>query len=361
MMGNFSSFSKVFLSPSCRCLPASGSFLMPLIRIHWAPACAGVTHKAFHALMTGVAILVVNTAGGQAYPTKPIRIVAAETGGSSDYAARVIAQGLTASLGQPVIVQNRGGSVVIQAELVTKAPPDGYSLMLNGSTIWLHPFLQDKAPYDPLRDLSPVTLATRSPNILAVNPAVAVKSIAELLVLARAKPGELNYGSGLAGGSNHLAAELFKSMAIVNIVRVTYKGTGPALTALVSGEVQLMFAPAGSVVPHAKSGRLRALAVTSAQPSALIPALPTIAASGLPGYEAVSMLGLFTTTGTPTAVTSRLEQEVARIVNAADVREKFLSVGMETVGSTREQLGTIVKADMSRMGKVIRDAGISGE
>ena len=232
-------------------------------------------------LAIGMAALGTGTACGQNYPTKLVRIVTAAAGSANDWSSRVIAQELTASLGQPVIVENRGG---LGAEVVAKAPPDGYTLLVYGGAAWLLPFLRDNVPWDPLRDFAPVTLALTSPNIVVVHPSLPVKSIKELIALARARPGELNYAAGTIGASPHLSTELFNAMARVKFVRVGYKGTGPSVIALMGVGVHLMFAGLGSVAPHIKTGRLRALAVSSAQPSALAPDLPTVA-SFLPGYE----------------------------------------------------------------------------
>jgi tripartite-type tricarboxylate transporter receptor subunit TctC len=197
-------------------------------------------------------------------------------------------------------------------------------------------------------------------NVLVVNPATPVKSVADLIALAKAKPGELNYGSSGTGASNHFAGELFRAMAGVNIVRINYKGAGPALTALFAGELQLMFPTAGAVTPHVRSGRVRALAVTSAEPTALFPGVPTVAAF-LPGYESISIYGVFAPAKTPRTVIDKLNGEIVRFLNRADVKEKFFNAGMETVGGPPEQLAATVKSEMARMGKLIKDAGIRGE
>ena len=298
---------------------------------------------------------------GQDFPSKPIRIVASDAGGAGDLAARVIAQGLTASLGQPVIVDNRGGSGVVAAEYVAKAPPDGHTLLFYGSTIWVLPLLQAGLPYDPVRDYAPVTIVASAPNILVVYPQLPVKTVRDLIALAKARPGELNYSSGITGAATHLAAELFKSMARVNIVRVSYKGDAPAINDLLGGQVQLTFGTVSSVGQHLKSGRLRGLAVTSSQPSALMPALPTVAASGLPGYESGSIYGMYAPVKTPATIINRLNQEVARYVKTSEIRERFFNAGTETVGSTPDQLSATMKSEMTRLGKVIKEAGIRAE
>ncbi len=294
----------------------------------------------------------------QNYPSRPVRILTAEPGGVTDFAARLIAQGMTISLGQQVIVENRG--VTSSAESAAKATPDGYSLLALGSSVWIGPLMQ-KMPYDPVKDFSPITLTTTSPNILVVHPAVPVTSIRELITLAKARPGELNYASATIGSISHLGGELFKVMAGVNIIRIAYKGTGQALNDVIGGQVQLMFPNAGSGLPHVKSGRLRALAVTSATPSALLPDLPTVAASGVPGYEASSMTAMFAPARTPDALIKRLNQQITRIVSGADVKKKLLDSGVEPAAGPPEQLASTVKSEMARFGKLIKDARIRDE
>ena len=211
------------------------------------------------------------------------------------------------------------------------------------------------------RSFLPVTLATRSPNILVTHPSVPVANVRELVAYAKAHPGALNYASGTVGSTNHLAAELFKALAGVNSARVGYKGSGFAVNDLIGGQVQLMFATTGSIAPHVKSGRLRALAVTSPQPSPLAPGLPTIGASGVPGYEAVTMYGLYAPAKTPAAIVARLQQDAARFLQTAEIRDKLFGAGVETVGSTPAEFAAEIRADIARLAKVIRDAGIRAE
>jgi tripartite-type tricarboxylate transporter receptor subunit TctC len=310
-------------------------------------------------LALAAALCCAGAAFAQAYPAKPIRIVVTGVGSGGDFAARLIALGVSPALGQQIIVDNRG-SGNMPAEIVSKSPPDGYTLCLSASPLWITPFLRP-TPYDPLRDFAPVTLVVTAPNILVVHPSLPVKSVKELLGLIRARPGALNYATSGIGGSSFLAAELFKSMARADMVRVNYKSGGLALTELMSGEVQLYFANAGNVAPHMKSGRLRALAVTSAQPSALLPGLPTVAAGGLPGYEVVSVQGIFAPARTPEAVVARLNQEIVPFLRRADVKDKFFAAGMEPLGSPPAALADTVRSEMSRLGNVIKAAGIALE
>jgi tripartite-type tricarboxylate transporter receptor subunit TctC len=301
-----------------------------------------------------------NGQNSQPYPNKPIRMVTAEVGAGGDFVARMIAPGLAERFGQQLIVDNRGGSGVIPIDIVAKAPPDGYTLLVFGSAFWLLPFLQTVA-YHPVNDFAPVTLAVTTPLLLVVHPSLPVKSVKELIAWAKAKPGELNYASGISGSATHLPAELFKSMTGVNLVRVAYKGGGPALNALIGGEVQVMFATASSASPQVNAGRLRALAVTSARPSALFPELPTVAASGLPGYDAASIMCVFTPAKTPAALISQLHGEIVQVLNKPELKERFIRAGSEVVASTPAQLAAAMKADMATMSKVIKDAGIRAQ
>ena len=309
------------------------------------------------AFSAGIMLLISGIAAGQSYPSRAIRIIASEPGGGNDFAARVIAQGISAPLGQQVIVDNRPAGVVA-IEPAAKAQPDGYTLLLYSNGLWTLPFIQN-VPYDVIRDFAPITLAVRAPNILAVHPSLPVKTVKDLIALARARPGELNYASGSTGSSPHLSAELFNSMAGVRIVRINYKGSGPAVSALVGGQVQLMFATAGAAEPHLRSGRLRGLAVTSAEPSALAPGLPSVAASGLSGYESDTPYGVYAPAKTPEVVINRLNQEIVKFLARPDVKEKFFGAGFDIVASTSERFAAAMKADIVRMAKLVKDAGIA--
>ena len=310
-------------------------------------------HLVVWMFFVGVMAIGADVVFAQDYPGKPIRIITSGVGGNSDFDARQIAQEISGPLGQPVIVDNR--TSMLAAELVAKAPPDGYNLHVS-STLWIAPLLQ-KTPYE-MSDFSPISMIETQANIVIVHPSLPVKSIKELIALAKARPGALNYGSGATGGSTHLGVELFKSMAGVNIVRIQYKGSGPVIPALIGGEVQLTIQDVGNVVPQMKSGKVRALAVTSAEPSALAPGLPTVAASGLPGFEAIGQTGIFAPAKTPAAIIKRLNQEIVRFLNRADVKERFLAFGEEVVASSPEQLAATIKSDVAKWGKLIKDAGI---
>ena len=311
--------------------------------------------------LAAAAVLLAGLAAAQpysSYPSKVVRIQTTEAGGYPDAVARLLAQGLSASLGQQVIVENRAIAAV---ELVAKAPPDGYTLLFYTSVLWLSPYLRDGVTWDPLRDFAPVMLATQSPNIMVVHPSLPVKSVRDLIALAKARPGELNYSTSSPGSGNHLAAELFRVMAEVKVVRINYKGTGSALNSLASGEVQLSFPSAGSVLPHLRAGRVRALAVTSAQPSALAPELPTVAAAGLPGYEATAFNGLLAPAKTPPAVITKLNQDAVQILRRTEVKERIFNGGGEVVGGTPDEFAATMRLEMAKWGRVIREAGIRGE
>ncbi len=310
----------------------------------------------------GMAVLFLSNSAilcAQNFPAKPIRIITAEAGGGVDLISRLISQGAGPLLNQQILVDNRGGAGgALAGEAVAKAPADGYTLLLYGSAIWLAPFLRSNVPYDPVRDFAPVTLSARAPNIIVVHPSLPVRSVKDLIALAKARPGELNYGSASSGSSSHLAPELFKSMAGVNIVRIASKGTGIALNDVLSGQIHLRIPNAASVAPQIKAGKLRGLAVTSPVPSALFPGMPTVAASGLPGFESGTIAGIFAPAKTPQPVISRLNQEIVRALAQPDIKEKLFNAGVEAVGSSPEQLSITVKSEMTRLGKIINDAGI---
>ncbi len=313
-------------------------------------------------MMLGGGLIITSVSAGEnstAYPFKPLRVVASSAGGSADSVARLLGLKIAANLGQPLVIDNRGGSGgIVAAEIVAKAPPDGYSLLIYGSTLWIGPLMRDKSTYDVARDFAPVTMTGSSISVLVVSPALSVKTVPQLIALAKAKPGTLNYGAAGTGSTGHLAAELFKAMAGVNIVRINYKGNAPVLTDMIAGQIQLTFGIGPAVEPHVRSGRLTALAITSAQPSPLLPGVPTIASTGLPGYEAVSYQGLFAPAKTPVAIIEMLNHEIVRALKLQDVKERMLSMGVEPVGSTPQQLAATIASEISRMGKVIKDAGI---
>ena len=303
----------------------------------------------------GMMVFAAGMVSGQSYPTKPIRIVTVGYGSNTDLATRLIAEAVTGGLGQRMIVDNRG---IIAPEIVAEAPPDGYTLLHYTNPLWLMPLFRDNVRWDPVRDFSPITQTLTSPNVLVVHPSVPVSTAKELIAFAKARPGQLNYGSSSTGAGNHVAAELFKAMAGVNIARISYKGAGTAVIDLLAGQLHLMFPAAGSVMPHVKSGKLRALAVTSAKPSALVPGLPPLAASGLPAYESSSVAGLFAPAGTPEAIINRVNQEVVRVLNRTEIKKRLFNAGIEAIGSSPAELAGTIKSEMGTMEKVIKVAGL---
>jgi tripartite-type tricarboxylate transporter receptor subunit TctC len=308
----------------------------------------------------GCALLTtfVTATHAQNYPNRPIRLVTSGVGGGNDIIARVLAQAMAAGLGQPVIVENRGSGVQ-PGDVVAKAIPDGYTLLAGSGGLWQLPLLQP-APTSIFTDFAPISLLARAPVILVVHPSVAATSVKELIALAKAKPGVLNYSTGATGSTSHLSPEMFKAMAGISMVRIPYKSGATEIADLIGGQVQLAFGTAASVMPHVKSGKLRALAVTSAQPSAMYPGLPTIAET-LPGYAMGSIYGLLAPAKTPVAIIKRLNQEVVRFVGLPETRERLLSIGVEAVSSTPEEFTTQIKSDVARIGKVIKDAGIKAD
>jgi tripartite-type tricarboxylate transporter receptor subunit TctC len=294
-------------------------------------------------------------AGAQAYPTKPVRLVTSEPGSALDLTGRILAQGLTTSLGQQVIVDNRRNA----PDQVAIAPADGYTLLVFGASLWVVPFLQKVAVTQ--RDFEPITLAVSTPNLLVLHPRLSAKTVQELTALAKAKPATLNYGSSLSGGTPHLAAEMYKAMAGIDLVRIAYKGVAPAMNDLLGGRIDLMFPTVPSGMPHVKGGKLRALAVTSTKPSQLAPGLPTMAESGLPGYEMLAVFGLFAPTKVPAAIINRLHRDTVQYLNQPETVQRFLAAGSEVVASTPQQFAAFIKKDADRLGKLIKDQGIKDE
>ena len=303
------------------------------------------------------AVPVADVAWGQSYPARPIRFLTTGLGGSTDLAARTVAQGLTDSAGWSVVVDNRG-STIVASDMVSKAAPDGYSILVITDGLWRGPLFQ-KMPFDPVKDFAPITLVSRSPNILVVHPALPVKSVKELIALAKARPGELNYGAGAIGASTHLSSELFKVMAGVNIVHVPYKSTGGAVIPLISGQLQLMFGTTGTVMTHIKSGKVRALAISTAQPSPLAPDLPTVAVAGnLPGFESAATAGVFGPAGLAPTLVKRLHEEIGRVLLRPEVKERFFNQSVDIVGASPQETAAFVKSDMATTARIIKEARI---
>lgn len=307
-----------------------------------------------------VAAIMACAAGmicAQDFPGKPLRIYTSPAGGGGDFAARTVAQGIAGPLGQSVVVDNR--VTLLANELASKAAPDGYSLLASGGSLLIYPLLY-KAPFQ-TADLAPISQITREVSILAVHPSLPVKSVRELVALAKARPGELNYSMVASGSANQLAGELLKAMGGISIVSVAYKGSAATVTAVIGGEAQLTMADPVVILPHAKSGRLRALGVSSAKPSPLAPGLPTISESGLPGYEMEGMTSLYAPAKTPVSIINRLNQEVVRALNQPEARERMLNGGVESAPTSPAELAAIMKNEIAKAAKLIKDAGIKGD
>jgi tripartite-type tricarboxylate transporter receptor subunit TctC len=297
------------------------------------------------------------------YPNRTIRlIVPASPGGGTDFTARLIAQRLSALLNQSVVVENRAGaSGNIGAELVARAAPDGYSLVMPITSFPMNPSLFKKMPFDTERDFAPVALASVAPLYLVVNPSVPANSVAELIALAKAKPDALNYANSGRGTSAHLAGELFKRMAGIEMTSLPYKGGGPAVIDLIAGQVQVYFSTIPAAIAHVQAGKLRGLAVTSSKRVEQIPNVPTVAESGLPGFEVVGWFGIFAPAGTPAPIISRLSTEINRILKEPQTRDQFAGHGLVPGGGTPEELGTFLKTELNRWGTLIRSIGINPE
>jgi tripartite-type tricarboxylate transporter receptor subunit TctC len=297
------------------------------------------------------------------WPSRPVRIIVPQSpGGLTDLTARLIAPRLSERLAQAVVVDNRpGAGSLVGTDLVAKAAPDGNTLLVVPSSITIIPSIYKQVPFDPVRDFAPVTTLTSYPNLIVVHPSVPANTMRELIALAKAKPGTLNYASGGAGTPTQLGPELLKSMAGIDIVHVPYNGGGPAITALLGAQVQLYFGPIATVVQLVRGGKLRALAVTSAKRTPVAPEVPTVAESGVPGFDQTTWNALLAPARTPPAVVARLYDEVQGILKQPAIRERFAAEGVETGGIPPAQLAAIIKAEIPKWSQVIHDAGIKSE
>jgi tripartite-type tricarboxylate transporter receptor subunit TctC len=316
----------------------------------------GMHRWALGALFACIATL----ASAQGYPNRTIRLVVPfPAGGTTDILAREVAQKLTEVLGQAVVVDNRPGAAGnIGSDLVAKSAADGYTLLMGTvGTHAINPSLYSKMPYDHVKDFAPVVLVAGVPNVLVVNPTLPVNSVADLIKLAKDKPGQINFASSGSGTSIHLSGELFKTMAGVDMTHVPYKGSSPALTDLIGGQVQIMFDNLPSALPQIKGGRLRAIAVTSLKRAPVLPDIPTINESGLPGFEASSWFGVLAPAGTPAAIVARINTEVNKWLQSADAREKLLGQGAEAAGGSPEQFANHIRAESAKWAKVVKASG----
>ena len=301
---------------------------------------------------------------GRAYPTKAIRlIVPFPPGGGNDIVGRAIAEPLSARLGSQVVVDNRGGgSGIIAAELVARAPNDGYTLLLgNSGLLATQPNLRARLPYDPIKDYEPVSLLVTSPYLLVVHPGLAVSTVKELIALAKSKPNQINYGTPSQGSVSHLAAELFKAMAGVNLTHVPYKGTGPAITDLLGGQIPVMFAATASVLNFVATGRLRVLAISTEKRNPALPQIPTIAEAALPGYHIASWNGLLAPRGTPQTVIARLNSEIHAVMRQGDLRGRLAAQGLDAEVGTPQEFAAYIRTELARFAMLVTIANINGE
>jgi tripartite-type tricarboxylate transporter receptor subunit TctC len=319
--------------------------------------CAAATVTGLTLLQT---MVHAGTAAVTTYPTKPIRIIVPQSaGGSTDLAARVVTQRLSDALGQAIVVDNRPGAGSLNGtETVAKAPPDGYTLLAVAASFTINPSLHEKLPFDPVRDFAPITRLAALPHILVVHPTLPVKSVKDLIALAKAKPGELNYASSGVATSTHLAAELFKHLTGTDMVQVPFKGGAPGVIGLLSGQVQLYFATISTALPHVKANKIRALAVTTLKRSVVAPEFPTIAEAGVPGYEHASWIGLLAPARTPPAVVSKLYSESVKVINMPEVKTVLLRDGLEPVGDDPVEFSRAVRNEVAKWMKVVKAAGI---
>ena len=299
------------------------------------------------------------TAAAQSYPAQPIRMVVPfPPGGGVDNMGRIVAQKLGEAFGRQVVVENRGGANgMVGSELVARAPKDGYTLLMNGANFVTTPSLFKKVTYDPIRDFDPVSLVALAPNVLVAHPSLQASTVKQLIAIARARPGDVHYAGSGSGSTPHLAAELFKVMTKTDMVHVPYRGTGPAITGLLSGEAGIMFMPALAAVPHIKSGRLKALAVTSSKRLPALPQLPTVAESGLPGYESSQWYGVTAPAGTPVEVLDLLNRTIARFMQTPEMRQRMSDAGSVAVGSTREEFARHLRSEHDKWARVIKQSG----
>jgi tripartite-type tricarboxylate transporter receptor subunit TctC len=323
-------------------------------------AGAGIGHGWLARLL--ILLAAALSAGGvrAAYPERPVRfVVPYSPGGPSDTLARLVGKGLTGLLGQSFVIDVRpGASTIVGTEIVARAPADGYTIVTVSTTHTVNPALFAKLPYDPVRAFAPVTMMAATPFVLCVHPAVAATTVAELVALAKTRPGALAYASGGSGSSLHLTAEYFNGRAGVKMLHVPYKGAGPAFIDLVAGQVQLLFSSSVSSIPYVKSGRVRALAVTSLKRSAAVPNLPTVAESGYPGFESSSWFGVLAPAGTPAAIVTRLQEGTAAVLRSPDVAETLAGLGAEPGGMPSAEFGRYFRDEMHKWGNVVRAAGI---
>jgi len=318
-----------------------------------------MSKRPSRSLLFWMLLLLSASAGAQTYPSKAVRLVVGfPPGGATDVVARALGQKMSEAFGQPVIIDNRAGAASnIATELVATSPRDGYTLLMGTISLAINASLYKNLPYDALKDLAPVSQVTSAPFLLVLHPSVPARTVKEFIALAKARPGQLNFASAGNGSGAHLFAEMFRSMAGIDIVHVPYKGAAPATTAVLSGETPFMFDNIVTTLPLARSGKFRALAVTTLTRASAAPDIPTVAEAGVPGYDANSWFGVFAPAGAPPAVINRLHTELVRILKAPDVKERLASFGAEPVGSDPARFAAFFRNEVAKWGKVVRDSG----
>jgi len=317
-------------------------------------------NKTFLCIALACGVDEVHAQSDTSYPSKPIRMIVPSAPGSGpDIMARAIGQKLTEALGQAIVIDDKpGAGGIIGSEAAAKAPPDGYTLIMsNAGAHTVNPGLYAKLPYDPVKDFAPVTLVALAPNILIVHPTLPVRNVKDLIALAKAKPGELTFGSGGNGSTAHLSGEMFKTMAGINIVHIPFKGSPAAVIGVIAGQIALAIPNIPPALPHVRSGKLKALAVTTAKRAAGVPDLPTVAEAGLPGYEATAWFGVLAPAATPPQIIARLNAAIVKIAHAREMQERLTAEGADAVGNTPEQFAQIIKSDIAKWAKVIKASG----
>jgi tripartite-type tricarboxylate transporter receptor subunit TctC len=315
------------------------------------------------AIASFVATIAAGSAPAQTYPNRPVRVIAPfTTGSAADSLARVLGQKLTDVWGQQMVIDNRiGANGMIGTEAVAKAPPDGYTILLNNISLAINPALYSKMPYNTLADFVPVSLTAAILLALVVHPSLPVHSVNELVALARARPGQLNYASGGNGSAQHLPMEMLRVATAINLVHVPYKGLGPAFNDVLGGQVPVMFAGVSNVVPYMQSKRLRVIAVGSAKRTPALPEVPTVAEAGIPGFNFDAWTGYLAPSGTPKEIVAKLHADITRTLGARDVQEKLVALGFDLVGGNSDEFAALMRNDITRLAKLIKDSGIHAD
>jgi len=310
--------------------------------------------------LVAASLLAAASAAAQNYPVRPVRVIVPFTaGGNTDLTARTIGARLSEVFGQQIVVENRpGGATNIGTELVAKAPPDGYTILMGGATNAINMSTQAKPPYDTLRDFAPIILCVKGANLLAIHPSVPARNLKELIALAKARPGQLNFASSGLGSSNQMAGELLKMMANINIVHVPYKGNPQAITDTMAGHVEMVFSGVPALIPHIQSGRLRAIAIGSLKRFTAVPEVPTFDESGVKGYEATTWFGLMAPVKTPKEIVARWNVEVGKILASPDLKGRFINEGLEPMGGTQEEFGKFIRSEIEKYAKVVVATGM---